>query len=79
MAHFEIKDLSFSYPASKKETLSGVNLTVGKGEYIAMREMRKHIGWYTAGLPGSAAFRGRINEIEEMGQLEEVISRFMGD
>ena len=36
MAHFEIKDLSFSYPASKKETLSGVNLTVGKGEYIAI-------------------------------------------
>ena len=56
-----------------------VLLTEEKGEYIAMREMRKHIGWYTAGLPGSAAFRGRINEIEEMGQLEEVISRFMGD
>ena len=56
-----------------------VLLTEEKGEYIAMREMRKHIGWYTAGLPGSEAFRGRINEIEEMGQLEEVISRFMGD
>ena len=36
MAHFEIKDLRFSYPASKKETLSGVNLTVEKGEYIAI-------------------------------------------
>ena len=36
MAHFEIKDLSFSYPASKKETLSGVNLSVEKGEYIAI-------------------------------------------
>ena len=36
MAHFEIKDLSFSYPTSKKETLSGVNLTVEKGEYIAI-------------------------------------------
>lgn len=56
-----------------------VLLTEEKGEYIAMREMRKHIGWYTAGLPGSAAFRGRINEIEEMGQLEEVICRFMRD
>ena len=56
-----------------------VLLTEEKGEYIAMREMRKHIGWYTAGLPGSAAFRGRINEIEELGQLEEVICRFMRD
>ena len=36
MAHFEIKDLTFSYPASKKETLSGVNLTVEQGEYIAI-------------------------------------------
>ena len=54
-----------------------VLLTEEKGEYIAMREMRKHIGWYTAGLPGSAAFRGRINEIEKMDQLEEVICRFM--
>ena len=54
-----------------------VLLTGEKGEYIAMREMRKHIGWYTAGLPGSAAFRGRINEIEKMDQLEEVICRFM--
>ena len=36
MAHFEIKDLTFSYPTSNKETLSGVNLTVEKGEYIAV-------------------------------------------
>ena len=36
MAHFEIKDLTFSYPASNKETLSGVNLAVEKGEYIAV-------------------------------------------
>ena len=34
-----------------------------KGEYIGIREMRKHIAWYTAGYPHSAKFRGRINEI----------------
>ena len=36
MAHFEIKDLSFSYPAAKRQTLSGVNLAIEKGEYIAL-------------------------------------------
>ena len=36
MAHFEIRNLSFSYPACPKMTLDGVNLTVGKGEYIAL-------------------------------------------
>ena len=36
MAHFEIKDLTFSYPASGYPSLDGVNLTVEKGEYIAL-------------------------------------------
>ena len=36
MAHFEIKDLTFSYPVSSQKTLDGVNLTVHKGEYIAL-------------------------------------------
>lgn len=35
MAHFEIKDLSFSYPAvDKKRTLDNVNLSIEKGEYV---------------------------------------------
>ena len=36
MAHFEIKDLTFSYPAAGKNSLEGVNLSIGKGEYIAL-------------------------------------------
>ena len=34
-----------------------------KGEYAAVREMRKHVGWYIKGMPGSASFRGRVNQI----------------
>ncbi|MBR5338365.1 MAG: tRNA dihydrouridine synthase DusB [Lachnospiraceae bacterium] len=48
-----------------------------KGEYIAIREMRKHVAWYTAGMPGSAAFRGRINEMESLSQLEGMIEEFV--
>ena len=40
-----------------------------KGEYTAVREMRKHLAWYTAGLPHSAAFRQQINEMETMEDL----------
>lgn len=35
MAHFEIKDLSFSYPtANAKKTLDNINLSIEKGEYV---------------------------------------------
>lgn len=44
-----------------------------KGEYTAVREMRKHIAWYTIGYPHSAALRRKVNEIEEFSQLEETV------
>jgi len=40
-----------------------------KGEYTAVREMRKHLSWYTVGMPHSARFRGMINTMETMEQL----------
>ena len=40
-----------------------------KGEYTAVREMRKHLAWYTAGMPHSAHFRGMINSMETMEEL----------
>ncbi|MGN0402849.1 MAG: tRNA dihydrouridine synthase DusB [Acetatifactor sp.] len=47
-----------------------------KGEYTAVREMRKHLAWYTAGMPHSARFRGMINSLETMealiGGVEEI-------
>lgn len=40
-----------------------------KGEYTAVREMRKHLAWYTAGMPHSARFRRTINSMETMEEL----------
>ena len=40
-----------------------------KGEYVAIREMRKHVGWYVAGLPNSARMRREINEVESMVEM----------
>lgn len=44
-----------------------------KGEYIGIREMRKHISWYTMGYPHSAKFRRKVNEIEGMEELRKGI------
>lgn len=49
-----------------------------KGEYLAVREMRKHISWYTAGMPNSASFRGRINTMETLGELTESVNALFG-
>lgn len=46
-----------------------------KGELAGMREMRKHVAWYTAGYPNSAALRNEINSVASMGELEELIEK----
>lgn len=46
-----------------------------KGEYTAIREMRKHVAWYTTGLPHSAELRRRVNEMETMDQLRDSIEQ----
>ncbi|MDO4523469.1 MAG: tRNA dihydrouridine synthase DusB [Eubacteriales bacterium] len=46
-----------------------------KGEYTGMREMRKHVAWYTAGYPHSASIRRRVNEIENYAQLQELLEQ----
>ena len=44
-----------------------------KGEYTGMREMRKHIAWYTAGFPNSAKLRDAINAVETYQELEALL------
>ncbi|MCM1088827.1 MAG: tRNA dihydrouridine synthase DusB [Muribaculaceae bacterium] len=44
-----------------------------KGEYTGVREMRKHISWYTAGMPHSAQLRQQVNMVENFNALEELI------
>ena len=49
-----------------------------KGEYVAVREMRKHIAWYTAGFKGAARMRDRVNLIEDMDALKSECAAFFG-
>ena len=47
-----------------------------KGDYIGMREMRKHVAWYTTGYPQSAKLRGKINEIENISDLQYLLENY---
>ncbi len=44
-----------------------------KGDYLGIREMRKHVAWYTTGLPNSAKLRGEINAVESYEELERLL------
>ena len=44
-----------------------------KGEYIAVREMRKHIAWYMSGFPNAAQLRDRACRIESFEDMEKLL------
>ena len=54
----------------------GQLLSEDKGEFTAMREMRKHMAWYTAGLPHSAALRNEINLVETLEEMVGLLERY---
>lgn len=47
-----------------------------KGEYTGMREMRKHVAWYTAGYPGSSRLRNQVNDIETYEDLVRLLEDY---
>ncbi len=61
----ELKEMMISH---------GKALVEFKGEYTGIREMRKHISWYTAGIRGSSALRRRVNELCSIQELTEFVS-----
>jgi nifR3 family TIM-barrel protein len=46
------------------------------GERRAVREMRKHLAWYTRGLPDGAAFRDAINRLESADAVRQTVARY---
>ncbi len=47
-----------------------------KGEYVAIREMRKHIAWYMKGSKNSAQLRNQINRVESYSTLKEMLEEY---
>ncbi len=48
-----------------------------KGEYAACREMRKHMGSYTKGIPGGAALRKKIVHASTYSEYEDILRSFI--
>lgn len=48
-----------------------------KGEYLGIREMRKHVGWYTAGYPGSSKLRQMVNHVETFSELSALLEEYV--
>lgn len=51
----------------------GALLAEYKGELTGVREMRKHVAWYTAGLPHSSALRNEVNQVETYEAFQSLI------
>ena len=49
-----------------------------KEEITAIREMRKHIAWYTKNMPNSSEFRNEINKIEDKDKLIKKVEEYFG-
>ncbi len=46
------------------------------GAEPGLRLARKHLAWYTAGLPSSAEFRARVNQLTEVAAVRALLDRF---
>ena len=54
-------------------------LVAHKGEYIGLREMRKHAAWYLKGLRGSAQVRVRVNLAQSLRELADILQAYLAD
>ena len=75
-----LKDGTVLPPATAEErrdflTRQSLRMFEEKGEYIGIREMRKHVAWYTQGLPGSAGLRREVNQVTDREGLLQLIER----
>lgn len=62
----------------KEMLLRHAELLIGyKGELMGMKEMRKHVAWYTAGFPHSATLRNMANQVEKYEEFRALIMHRM--
>lgn len=48
------------------------------GEDIGMKMARKHLGWYSSGLPNSGEFRATINQLSNIDEVKDTVKQFYG-
>ena len=55
----------------------GRQIARNKGEYIGMREMRKHLGWYVKGMDGASELRKTINNLATYDDMVDMFKKYM--
>lgn len=78
---YRIQNIKQNEELVKKETLRTIlmhyeMLTEEKGEYTAVREMRKHIAWYIKGMKDASSMRNKINLVEKKEEAIEILKTF---
>ncbi len=78
LAAFEGREYTAPTPLERMDTLlNQIQMLVDlKGEYIGIREARKHVAWYTKNLKDSASVRSRVCTLETYEELKEEIRRY---
>ena len=72
---------NYEFKVDKKEILNTIllhykMLTEEKGEYTAVREMRKHVGWYIKGMENASEVRNLINSLENEDEIIDVLKKY---
>ena len=66
-----------SFPEVREMIPRHARMVIGlKGEYTGIREMRKHVAWYTAGMRHSAGIRRASNLIGSFRDLEDLLNSY---
>ncbi len=74
--YLETGEILESPTIKEKITLAlrhGKMLIEYKGEYIGIREMRKHIGWYLKGIHGASNIKVEVNKAQNYEELENIL------
>lgn len=48
-----------------------------KGDYVGIREMRKHLAWYMKGMPNVTVLRGRMNTIDSLENMKSLLEEYL--
>ncbi|TCO71334.1 tRNA dihydrouridine synthase DusB [Marinisporobacter balticus] len=81
VAHYMKTGRILSEPSISEKIQTAIRhldmLIENKGEYIAIREIRKHIGWYLKGIRNSAQIRAQINIIQSKEEIKKNLETFL--
>ena len=74
-----IKNLSVQFNTQNGvvRAVNRISFNIAKGETVAIREMRKHLAWYTRGMRGAARIREEINRATNRAQIDSILNHLL--